>query len=143
MRTILSCICLFVAITSFAQRECASTTYIDQQKSVDLNFSNRINEIENFVRKQAVAAKENGQEAPVIITIPVIVHVIYKTSAQTISDEQINSQIDALNKDFRRRNADTINTPDRFKPFAADVQIQCGLRLFRVHSSVLCGKCFL
>jgi hypothetical protein len=124
MRTLLSGICLFIAVTSIAQRECASTTYIDQQKSVDLNFSNKINEIENFVRKQAIAAKGNEQEAPVIITIPVVVHVIYKTSAQNISDEQINSQINALNQDFRRSNADTINTPDRFKPFAADVQIQ-------------------
>lgn len=124
MRTLLSGICLLVATITFAQRECASTSYIDLQKSVDPTFSNRINEIENFVRKQKIAAKENGQEAPVIITIPVVVHVIYKTAAQNISDEQINSQINVLNRDFRRRNADTINTPDRFKPFAADVQIQ-------------------
>lgn len=124
MRTLLSGICLLIAITTFAQRECASSTYIDQQKSVDPNFTARINDIENFVLRQKISAKENGQDAPVIITIPVVVHVIYKTSAQNISDEQINSQIDALNNDFRRKNADTVNTPDRFKPFAADVQIQ-------------------
>src|SRR5690242_41388 len=124
MRTLLSGICLLIAITTFAQRECASSTYMDQQKSVDPGFTSRINEIENFVHSQKIAAKENGQDAPVIITIPVVVHVLYKTSAQNISDEQINSQIDAMNNDFRRRNADTVNTPDRFKPFAADIQIQ-------------------
>jgi hypothetical protein len=123
MRTLLSGICLLIATITFAQRECASSTYIDQQKSADPAFSNRINEIETFVRRQ-IAAKENGQEAPSVITIPVVVHVLYKTSTQNISDEQINSQIDALNRDFRRRNADTVNTPDRFKPFAADIQIQ-------------------
>lgn len=128
MRTILLLgICLLIATISFAQRECASSAYIDLQKSIDPTFVNRINDIENFVRKQKIAAKENGQEAPNIITIPVVVHVIYKTSAQNISDQQINSQIEALNNDFRRKNADTVNTPDRFKPFAADIQIQFAL----------------
>lgn len=124
MRTLLSGICLLITTIAFAQRECASSAYIDQQKIVDPNFSNKINDIENFVRKQKVTAKENGETAPVIITIPVVVHVIYKTAAQNVSNEQINSQIDVLNKDFRRRNTDTVNTPDRFKPFGADVQIQ-------------------
>src|SRR5690242_13200300 len=101
MRTILSVICLLIAISSFAQRECASSAYIEQQKSVDPSFSAKINDIENFIRKQRIALKENGQEAPNLITIPVVVHVLYKTSAQNISDAQIQSQIDALNRDFR------------------------------------------
>lgn len=124
MRTLLLGIYLLIATISFAQRECASSTYIDQQKIADPKFSARIVEVEKFLLKQKITAKGNGETAPVIITIPVVVHVIYKTAAQNISDEQINSQIDALNRDFRRQNADTVNTPDRFKPFAADVQIQ-------------------
>lgn len=62
-----------------------------------------------------------------MIKIPVVVHVLYKTSDQNISDEQIKSQIDVLNKDFRRKNADTSNTPLRFKNVAADVQIEFAL----------------
>lgn len=124
MRTILSGICLLVATITFAQKECAFSEYINQQKSLDPSLANKINEVENFVRKQKIAAKENGQQAPSIITVPVVVHVLYKNAAQNISDAQIQSQIDALNRDFRRRNSDTVNTPDRFKPFAADIQIQ-------------------
>jgi hypothetical protein len=59
-----------------------------------------------------------------LIRIPVVIHVLYNTASQNISDAQIQSQLDALNRDFRRKNADTVNTPDRFKPFAADVQIE-------------------
>ena len=59
-----------------------------------------------------------------VIRIPVVVHVLYNTAVQNISDAQIMGQIDALNRDFRRRNADTANTPDRFKQFAADVMIE-------------------
>jgi hypothetical protein len=124
MRTLLSGICLLITTIVFAQRECASSVYYDQQKIVDHNFSNRVIEVESFLHRQKIMAKENGEIAPAIITVPVVVHVIYKTATQNISDEQINSQIDALNRDFRKRNTDTVNTPDRFKPFAADIEIQ-------------------
>ena len=124
MRTVLSCICLFITSIVFAQRECASSAYIDQQKSADPSFVNRINDIENFVQRQKVTARELGQVAPSIITIPVVVHILYKTAAQNISDERIKSQITALNNDFRRKNADTVNTPQRFKGIAADVEIE-------------------
>lgn len=126
MRTILSGICLFIASIAFAQRECATSAYFDQQKNADPAFSTKINEIENFVRRQKFA-RELGQEAPSVIVIPVVVHVLYKTAAQNISDEQIKSQIEALNNDFRRRNSDTSKTPDRFKSLAADVQIEFAL----------------
>jgi hypothetical protein len=123
MRTILSGAFLFISIVSFAQRECANSVYTDLQKSVDPSFATKINAIENFVLSQK-AAKESGQEAPNVITIPVVAHVLYKNSTQNISDEQIKTQIEALNRDFRRENPDTANTPDRFKSLAADVQIE-------------------
>lgn len=126
MRTILSGICLLVASFSFAQRPCASSAYIDLQKSIDPTFVTKTIEIENFVRRQ-IAARESGQEAPKVIAIPVVVHVLYKNAAQNISDEQIRTQVDALNRDFRRKNWDTINTPERFKAVAADIQIEFAL----------------
>ena len=59
-----------------------------------------------------------------VIQIPVVVHVLYNTAVQNISDAQIRSGIDALNRDFRRQNRDTVNTPERFKKLAADVEIE-------------------
>ena len=41
-----------------------------------------------------------------IATINVVVHVVFNTPAQNISDAQIASQIAALNKDFRATNTD-------------------------------------
>ncbi|MCB9230755.1 MAG: T9SS type A sorting domain-containing protein [Bacteroidia bacterium] len=55
-------------------------------------------------------------------TIPVVVHVIYRNSTQNISDAQIQSQIDVLNKDYRRLNTDASNTPSAFLSVAADVE---------------------
>lgn len=56
--------------------------------------------------------------------IPVVVHVVYKTDAQNISDAQIKSQIDVLNADFRKRNADAGAVPAVFQPLAADARVE-------------------
>ncbi|MFN6064819.1 MAG: M43 family zinc metalloprotease, partial [Bacteroidota bacterium] len=45
-------------------------------------------------------------------------------AAQNISDEQIKSQIDILNKDFRKLNSDVNKTPAFFKNLVADVGIE-------------------
>lgn len=45
-----------------------------------------------------------------VVVIPVVVHVVYNTEAQNISDEQIQSQIDVLNEDFMRLNSDADDT---------------------------------
>jgi hypothetical protein len=50
-----------------------------------------------------------------VIEIPVVVNVLYKTSAQNISDAQIASQITALNKDFSATNTDYNLTPAIFQ----------------------------
>ncbi|MCK6601643.1 MAG: T9SS type A sorting domain-containing protein [Bacteroidetes bacterium] len=57
----------------------------------------------------------------ITVTIPVVVHVVYNTSAQNISDAQIQSQITVLNQDFRR----LINTPGYSSdPVSSDTQIE-------------------
>ncbi|MEJ7914175.1 MAG: M43 family zinc metalloprotease, partial [Chitinophagaceae bacterium] len=56
--------------------------------------------------------------------IPVVVHVLYNTGAQNLTDAIIKSNIAALNRDFRKQNSDTVNTPERFKGLAADAEIE-------------------
>jgi hypothetical protein len=56
--------------------------------------------------------------------IPVVVHVVFKTAAQNISDAQIKSQIDVLTADFRKKNADVSIAPAAFAPLAADVRVE-------------------
>lgn len=57
-------------------------------------------------------------------TIPVVVHVLYKNNNEYISEEQINSQLEVLNQDFSRTNADAINTPAVFENVAANCNIE-------------------
>lgn len=57
------------------------------------------------------------------IIIPVVVHVLYNTADQNISDAQVISQITALNNDYRLKNLDAASIPDAFKNLAADTRI--------------------
>ncbi|WP_230413103.1 zinc metalloprotease [Paraburkholderia antibiotica] len=62
-----------------------------------------------------------------VTQIPVVVHVVYNTDAQNISDAQIHSQIDVLNRDYRKKNADAGSVPAAFQPLAADCRIEFAL----------------
>ncbi len=64
---------------------------------------------------------EDGQRA-LLLTIPVVVHVLYKDSLQNISEAQIASQIDVLNRDYRALN--NIDLPPYFDSLKADVEIE-------------------
>jgi hypothetical protein len=62
-----------------------------------------------------------------LITIKTIVHVVYKTAEQNISDAQIKSQIATLNRDFRAKNPDKSKVPAPWKGLVADGRIEFSL----------------
>ncbi len=59
-----------------------------------------------------------------LITIPVVVHVVYRTSAQNISKSQINSQLAVLNRDYRATNPDRSSVPAPFQSLVSDAKIE-------------------
>ncbi len=64
--------------------------------------------IQNNQSALNIAAKTSN------ITIPVVIHILYNTAAQNISDAQATSQFAVLNNDFQGLNTDRINTPSTF-----------------------------
>lgn len=119
---------LFLGLWSLrgsAQRNCSSYEYLQQQLQADPVLAQKMAAFEAS-RGDVIlnGTAGSGIPAPAIIKIPVVVHVLYNTAAQNISEAQIRSQIEALNKDFRRTNADTIHTPAGFRHLAADCQIE-------------------
>jgi Pregnancy-associated plasma protein-A/FG-GAP-like repeat len=59
-----------------------------------------------------------------ITRIPVVVHVVWNTAAQNISDAQIQSQITVLNQDFRMTNADIGQVPAVWQSIRGDARIE-------------------
>jgi len=58
------------------------------------------------------------------LVIPVVFHVLYRTPEQNVPDRQIIDQVTILNRDFRRKNADTANAFPFFQALGADVNIE-------------------
>jgi hypothetical protein len=59
-----------------------------------------------------------------VVNIPVVVHVVWNTPEENISDEQILSQIEVLNQDFRAENIEIPGIPSLFKNKIADVEFE-------------------
>jgi len=74
-------------------------------------------QIRQWIANQSISSRS-------VITIPVVVHVIYNNAEQNISDAQVQSQIDVLNEDYARLNADASQTPAMFGSIVANCEIQ-------------------
>jgi hypothetical protein len=105
-------------------RGCASQDVLAEQLAADPSLAIRMNQIEAFTN-DAISKSSNSSFRLVNgkIVIPVVVNVLYKTAAENISDAQIQSQIDVLNKDFTATNADFNSIPSDFAGVATNVDI--------------------
>ena len=123
MKKLLIILFLFYSILTFSQdnRNCGTSNrnnYLNKLSPKNIIKQNSLEEkIQEWI-------KHNENTKTSAITIPVVVHIIYKNNTENISDAQIHSQIDVLNEDFRRLNQDANNTPLDFMPYAADMQIE-------------------
>ena len=135
MKKILSGTLLLACILNYSyaqspqttKRRCSSAELYQQMLRNDPAFAKNQKQIEEFTQnfiRNGGAAYETGKTGAVIYTIPVVVHVVYKTSAQNISDAQINSQITVLNKDYQKLNSDVSKVPSVWQPLVADVQVK-------------------
>jgi hypothetical protein len=103
---------------------CGTTKYETLQLQLNPNRE-RSPQFENWVLQKLSAKRFQNQRTTgtqSLYTIPVVVHIIHNGEAigtgTNISNNQILSQINAMNKDFQRLNLDAANTPAEFLPVA-------------------------
>ncbi len=101
-------------------RGCGSMEVLARQLMADPEMQQRMQDIENHT---AQFISEGGAHERTVVNIPVVVHVVYNTTAQNISDAQIQSQIDVLNADFRKLNADVGQVPSVWTSLVADFEL--------------------
>ena len=107
-------------------RTCATMHIHRRLAARDPEYRRRCRELELETRQ--FMARYRGQSLRTgIVRIPVVVHVIWHSAEQNISDAQIQSQIDVLNADYRRANADAGDVPSVFAGVAADTRIEFAL----------------
>jgi hypothetical protein len=103
-------------------RNCGTMEYLEVQKASDPGLETRMESLEREIQNWLDANPNHKMGA--VVTIPVVFHIVWNTSAQNISDARILAQLDVLNKDFARLNADAGNTPSVFQGVAANTNIQ-------------------
>lgn len=105
------------------RRICASQDVLAEQLAADPTLAIRMNEIEAFTQKRILKPSSNFRLVNGKIVIPVVVNVLYRTTSENISDAQIQSQINVLNKDFTATNPDFANVPAEWSGVKASIGI--------------------
>ncbi|WP_317204080.1 M43 family zinc metalloprotease [Janthinobacterium sp.] len=103
-------------------RRCATMDVHRRLLSTVPEYARNRDDIEVHAQRYELGELAGGRSG--VTRIPVVVHVIWNAAAQNISDAQIKSQIDVLNRDFRRTNPDVGGTPAPFLPLTADTRVE-------------------
>src|SRR3954470_17022141 len=74
--------------------------------------------------REAIDSGRALEAARELMTLPVVVHVVYRTDAENVSDAQVRSQIDALNRDFRAANEDRSQVPSVWTSLVGDANVE-------------------
>ncbi|WP_312176973.1 zinc-dependent metalloprotease [Chryseobacterium sp.] len=111
---------ILIITNVFGQRSCGT-----DQKMKEF-FANNPDALakKQDLRNYLTTKNTNAKNTQTVVTIPVVVHVLYKNATQNISDAQIMSQLAVLNADFRRLNTDYSSiVPAAFQSFSADMEL--------------------
>ncbi|PGR90153.1 zinc metalloprotease [Bacillus thuringiensis] len=103
-------------------RRCATIDLHHKLLQESEQYKNARVEIESMTNEYLNSARV--QEERPVVKIPVVVHVVWNTEEQNISEEQIHSQIDVLNLDFRAANPDIAKVPSVFKDSVSDARVE-------------------
>jgi len=115
--------CLLLLLPqTHAQRACGAWPFL--QEAVNRKPSLAIPFFANSLSLPALQTNSDAATQLPVLKIPVVVHILYNNDQQNISDAQVRSQIDVLNKDYRKLNADTAFIPSGFHRLAADCKIE-------------------
>lgn len=102
---------------------CGSYNYLEHVDKVNPGFLEQSNvsmeQIGELIKNQITE-----KSATEVYTIPVVFHVLHFSEESNLSDEVLESQIEVLNKSFRRQNADTSELREVFEHLVGDSYIQ-------------------
>jgi len=141
MKKLLPILVLFLmsATSSFSQNNNVATVKTEEGKIIRCFTTEKVAEarqdpavvarraqVESRIAKYELRnpVDQNAKSQPPIYTIPVVVHIVYRTGAQNLSDARVAEQIQVLNDDYRRTNNDAGNVPAAFAGVVADAEIQ-------------------
>ncbi len=123
MKQIIPLILLFLTFSDFSKAQispCGTDDLLEEHLQRFPSMEAHQQELERFIQNYRPSTTQQRE----IITIPVVVHVLYNSEEENISDVQINAQIEVLNEDFRLLNENVRYIPGEFDAIAADTELE-------------------
>jgi archaellum component FlaF (FlaF/FlaG flagellin family) len=109
--------------SGFAQERCGFDLLQEKRRELHPGIETQF---EDWM--SAKIRRRQGMRTMATFTVPVVVHIIHNGepigSGLNLSVAQIESQIQVLNDDYQRLNADRINTPAEFDAVAGSVDLE-------------------
>ena len=106
-----------ILIQSIALSQFCGYDKLIQKKAPNTGFITQYQNIYDIARNRSANLNQTYY-------IPVVFHIVYNTDNQNLPDSVIHSQINVLNEDYRRLNANASETRDEFLEFAGDANIE-------------------
>lgn len=100
------------------EAKCGFQEMLNRQFGEDTSLIQRFAEI-NLRLEEAIRNDKNDIYFRNEATIPIVVHVVWNSPEENVSDLTIIEQIAILNRDFNHENNDLENVPDEFQPYIA------------------------
>ena len=126
MKKIITLLVILLSFSMFSQRTCTTNDKLQELINTVPGYAAHHQEVMDYIQKpnnpQALLRRQAN--ATTVVTIPVVFHILYKNANQNVSDAQIQSQLDVLNKDYRKLNTDfSTVVPSAFQTFGGDMEI--------------------
>ena len=130
MRALFTILSLAISYSAIGQNihRCGTVEAIAHREANYPYYSKAINQ--TFQDVKHIMSQKAANTVDTIYHIPVVVHIVYNSPEENLSDNMVYAQIERLNKDYRRLNEDTADTRTEFEPVAADAGIEFYLAEF-------------
>src|ERR1043165_2221717 len=117
-----------LSVGAFAQqvhRTCYQPEVTSRLRAADPNYNYQLQLAEDGLRKFiATGQRDPNYASRAIRTIPVVLHVVYNTTAQNVSTASIQTMINQMNLDYVKGNSVLSSARAAVQGLAADAQIQ-------------------
>ena len=119
---------VFLSLPAWGQRQCGTEIAVQEQIRENPSLQVLRDKIEARNRSKITTLKTTRAEAKTsatynTVTIPVVVHIVLQ-NPNAVTDAQVQSQIDVLNKDYAALNTDTSILPAVWKALIGNAKIQ-------------------
>ncbi|MES2621792.1 MAG: M43 family zinc metalloprotease [Bacteroidota bacterium] len=114
----------FVSTAQTALQKCGTFDLMQQKEQQTPGYQARVNACFDNAKQLAERNKYSRAGNDTVYRVQTVFHIVYTSPNESIPDSVIFSQLEVLNEDYRRKNADTVKTRDIFKPVAGDAGIE-------------------